>query len=90
MKLYRIQARCNNLYFDKMLEADNDAAALEAFSNGVNSGEIVGADESFYDKRVYITFEEVDSDVITKTGVGKTSVGVQVGKPIVSTGKSNP
>jgi len=90
MKLYRIQARCNNLYFDKMLEADNDAAALEAFSNGVNSGEIVGADESFYDKRVYITFEEVDSDVITKTGVGKTSVGVQVGKPSVSTGKSNP
>jgi hypothetical protein len=72
-----------------MLEADNDAAALEAFSNGVNSGEIVGADESFYDERVYITFEEVDRDVITKTGVAKTSVGVQVGKPSVGTGESN-
>ena len=89
MKLYRIQARCNNLYFDKMLEADNDAAALEAFSNGVNSGEIVGADESFYDERVYITFEEVDRDVITTAGVGKTSVGVQVGKPSVGSGESN-
>ena len=89
MKLYRIQARCNNLYFDKMLEADNDAAALEAFSNGVNSGEIVGADEGFYGNRVYITFEEVDRDVITKAGVGKTSVGVQVGKPSVGTGESN-
>ena len=89
MKLYRIQARCNNLYFDKMLEADNDAAALEAFSNGVNSGEIVGADESFYDERVYITFEEVDRNVITGTSVEKTTVGVQVGQPSIISGESN-
>ena len=86
MKLYRIQARCNNLYFDKMLEADNDAAALEAFSNGVNSGEIVGEDESFYGSRTYITFEEVDRDATTKVNLGETSVGVQVGNQSVGTG----
>ena len=89
MKLYRIQARYNNLYFDKMLEAKDDKAALEAFANGVDSGEIVGADESFYGSRTYITFEEVDRDVITTAGVGKTSVGVQVGEPSVGSGESN-
>ena len=89
MKLYRIQARCNNLYFDKMLEADNDAAALEAFSNGVNSGEIVGADESFYGSRTYITFEEVDRDATTKVNLGEASVGVQVGQPSIGSGESN-
>lgn len=47
MKLYRVQARCMNMYFDKMLEAENDRAALDAFANGVESGEITGADESF-------------------------------------------
>ena len=86
MKLYRIQARYNNLYFDKMLEAEDDAGALEAFSNGVNSGEIVGTDESFYGERAYVTFEEVDSNVTTRTSSGETSVGVQVGEPSVKTG----
>ena len=89
MKLYRVQARYKMMYFDKMLEADNDAAALEAFSNGVNSGEIVGADESFYDERVYITFEEVQRDGPTKVNLGETSVGVQMGNASVGTGKSN-
>ena len=89
MKLYRVQARCKNIYFNKTLEAENDRAALDTFANGVESGEIVGADESFYDERVYITFEEVDRDVITTAGVGETSVGVQVGKPSVSPGESN-
>ena len=89
MKLYRVQARCKNIYFDKMLEAKDDRAALDAFANGVESGEIVGTDEGFYGNRTYVTFEEVDRDVITTAGVGKTSVGVQVGKPSVSSGESN-
>tara|TARA_B100000214_G_scaffold42057_1_gene26440 strand:- start:27633 stop:27854 length:222 start_codon:yes stop_codon:yes gene_type:complete len=72
-----------------MLEAENDKAALEAFANGVNSGEIVGADESFYGNRVYITFEEVDRDATTKVNLGKTSVGVQVGQHSVVPGESN-
>ena len=86
MKLYRVQARCKNIYFNKMLEAENDKAALEAFANGVDSGEIVGADESFYGNRVYITFEEVDRDATTKVNLGETSVGVQVGNQSVGTG----
>ena len=69
MKLYRVQARCKNIYFDEMLEAENDRAALEAFANGVDSGEIVGADEGFYGDRVYITFEEVDRDASTKVNL---------------------
>jgi len=72
-----------------MLEAENDKAALEAFANGVDSGEIVGADESFYGKRVYITFEEVERDATTKVNLGETSVGVQVGQQSVGAGKSD-
>lgn len=72
-----------------MLEAENDRAALEAFANGVDSGEIVGADEGFYGDRVYITFEEVDRDATTKVNLGETSVGVQVGQQSVGTGQSN-
>ena len=89
MKLYRVQARCKNIYFDEMLEAENDRAALEAFANGVDSGEIVGADEGFYGDSVYITFEEVDRDATTKVNLGETSVGVQVGQQSVGTGQSN-
>ena len=89
MKLYRVQARCKNIYFDEMLEAENDRAALEAFANGVDSGEIVGADEGFYGDRVYITFEELDRDATTKVNLGETSVGVQVGQQSVGTGQSN-
>ena len=89
MKLYRVQARCKNIYFDEMLEAENDRAALETFANGVDSGEIVGADEGFYGNRVYITFEEVDRDATTKVNLGETSVGVQVGQQSVGTGQSD-
>jgi hypothetical protein len=89
MKLYRVQARCKNIYFDKMLEAENDTAALEAFANGVSSGEIVGQDESFYGSRTYITFEEVDRDATTKVNLGETSVGVQMGQHSVGAGQSN-
>ena len=72
-----------------MLEAENYRAALETFANGVDSGEIVGADEGFYGNRVYITFEEVDRDATTKVNLGETSVGVQVGQQSVGTGQSD-
>lgn len=72
-----------------MLEAENDKAALDAFANGVESGEIVGADEGFYGDRVYVTFEEVDRDGTTKVNLGETSVGVQMGNASVGTGESN-
>ena len=72
-----------------MLEAENDKAALDAFANGVTSGEIVGQDESFYGNRTYVTFEEVDRDGPTKVNLGETSVGVQMGNASVGTGKSN-
>ena len=78
-----------NMYFDKMLEAENDRAALDAFSNGVESGAITGAEESFYGNRTYITFEEVDRNATTKIDIGKTSVGVQMGQQSVGTRESN-
>ena len=89
MKLYRVQARCKNIYFNKTLEAENDRAALDTFANGVESGEIVGADEAFYGDRVYVTFEEVDRDATTKVNLGEASVGVQVGQPSIGSGESN-
>ena len=89
MKLYRVQARCKNIYFDKMLEAENDRAALDTFANGVESGEIVGTDEGFYGNRTYVTFEEVDRDATTKVNLGETSVGVQMGGTSAVAGQSN-
>ena len=89
MKLYRVQARCKNIYFDKMLEAKDDRAALDAFANGVESGEIVGTDEGFYGNQTYVTFEEVNRDGPTKVNLGETSVGVQMGNASVGTGESN-
>ena len=87
MKLYRIQARYKSIYIDKTLEAENDKAALETFSNGVNSGEITGTDEGFYGTdRVYITFEEVDRNVSTRTSGEEASVGIAVGNPSITTG----
>ena len=87
MKLYRIQARYKSIYIDKTLEASDDKAALETFSNGVNSGEITGIDESFYGTdRVYITFEEVDRNVSTRTSGEEASVGIAVGNTSVKTG----
>ena len=89
MKVYRVQARCKNIYFDKMLEAKNDRAALETFANGVESGEIEGADEGFYSDRNFLTFEEVDRNATTKVNIGETSIGVQMGQPSVGSGKSD-
>ena len=87
MKLYRIQARYKKMYFNGTLEASDDKAALDTFANGVESGEIKGIEESFYDaSRPLITFEEIDRNVITTTGVKETSVGVQMGDTSVGTG----
>ena len=87
MKLYRIQCRYNNIYIDKTLSATDDKAALESFAEGVESGEIVGVDEGFYGtNRVYITFEEVDRDVSTRTSGEEASVGIAVGNPSITTG----
>lgn len=87
MKLYRVQARYKNMYYNGMLEAKNDKAALEAFANGVESGVIKGSLEEFYsDKQLVITFEEVSRDVTTTTGVKETSVGISMGQQSVVSG----
>ena len=86
MKLYRVQAKYKNILLDEMLEAENDKAALDTFANGVESGEIKGIEESFYNaSRPLITFEEIDRNVTTTTGVKETSVGVQMGDTSVGT-----
>ena len=91
MKLYRVQAKYKEILFDEMLEAKNDTEALDLFATKVESGDITEKKGGgFVDpNRLYITFEEVDRNVITKTGVGKTTVGVKMGEPSVATGPSN-
>jgi hypothetical protein len=92
MKLYRVQANYKNIYIDEMLEAENDKAALEGFVKKVDSGDVNKKEgPGFYDPDfLFVTFEEVDRDATTKIDIGKTSVGVQVGKPGVESGQSNP
>lgn len=91
MKLYRVQAKYKEILVDEMLEAKNDTEALDLFATKVESGDVTEKEGGgFVDpNRLYITFEEVDRNVITKTGVGKTTVGVKMGEPSVATGPSN-
>ena len=88
MKLYRVQANYKNIYIDEMLEAENDRAALEGFVKKVDSGDVTEREgPGFYNPdHLFLTFEEVDRDATTKIDIGKTSIGVQVGKPSVGAG----
>ena len=87
MKLYRIQCRYKNIYIDKTISAEDDKSALESFAKSVESGETEGTDEAFYaPDRVFITFEEVDRNVSTRTSGEEASVGIAVGNPSITTG----
>ena len=88
MKLYRVQANYKNIYVDEMLEAENDKAVLEDFVKKVDSGDVTEREgPGFHDPNVlFLTFEEVDRNGTTKVNIGKTSIGVQVGQPSVSSG----
>ncbi len=88
MKLYRVQANYKNIYVDEMLEAKNDKAVLEDFVKKVDSGDVTEREgPGFHDPNVlFLTFEEVDRNGTTKVDIGKTSIGVQVGQPSVSSG----
>ena len=70
-----------------MLEAKNDKAVLEDFVKKVDSGDVTKREgPGFHDPNVlFLTFEEVDRNA-TKVNIGKTSIGVQVGQPSVSSG----
>jgi hypothetical protein len=87
MKLYRVQANYKNIYVDEMLEAKNDKAVLEDFVKKVDSGDVTEREgPGFHDPNVlFLTFEEVDRNA-TKVNIGKTSIGVKVGQPSVSSG----
>ena len=88
MKLYRVQANYKNIYVDEMLEAKNDKAVLEDFVKKVDSGDVIEREgPGFHDPNVlFLTFEEVDRNGTTKVNIGKTSIGVKVGQPSVSSG----
>ena len=81
MKLYRVQAKYNNIYVDEMLEAKNDKAALECFVKKVDSGVVTEKNAGGFltPDKLFITFEEVDRDATTNVNIGETSIGVQVG-----------
>ena len=81
MKLYRVQAKYNNIYVDEMLEAKNDTAALECFVMKVASGVVTEKNAGGFltPDKLFITFEEVERDATTNVNIGETSIGVQVG-----------
>jgi hypothetical protein len=88
MKLYRIQVKYKNIYVDEILEANDDKAALENFVKKVVSGDVTekpGA--GFEDPNfLFLTFEEVDRNVSTRTSGEEASVGIAVGNPSITTG----
>ena len=91
MKLYRVQAKYNNIYVDEMLEAKNDKAALECFVKKVDSGVVTEKNAGGFltPDKLFITFEEVDRDATTKVNIGETPIGIKVGQPSFEPRKSN-
>ena len=89
MNSYRIQIRTDGKYFDGLINAENEALALQQFDEKLNNGEIKAQDEDFYNKeRVFITYEELKNGT-TRVGIEKASVGVQVSESGVDTRKSH-
>jgi len=91
MKLYRIQAKWNDIYYDAEIEAENDKAALDSFYNKYESGQLTEKDAGGFLVRdfLFLTFEEVERDGTTKVNLGETSVGVQMGGTSTVSGQSN-
>ena len=89
MKSYRIQIRSEGKYFDGIIKANNDVLALQQFEKKLTNGEIKAQDEVHYTpKRIFITYEELKNGT-TNANIGEASVGVQMGKPSVTTRQSN-
>lgn len=89
MKSYRIQIRSEGKYFDGIIKANNDVLALQQFEKKLTNGEIKAQDEVLYTpKRIFITYEELKNGT-TNANIGEASVGVQMGKPSVTTRQSN-
>ena len=89
MNSYRIQIRTDGKYFDGIINAENEALALQQFDKKLNNGEIKAQDEDFYIKnRIFITYEELKNGT-TGVSIGETSVGVQMGESGVETRQSN-
>jgi|TARA_E500000318_G_scaffold62813_1_gene58156 hypothetical protein len=91
MKLYRIQAKWNDIYYDENIEAENDKAALDSFYNKYESGQLTEKDAGGFLTRdfLFLTLEEVKRDGTTKVNLGETSVGVQMGGTSAVAGQSN-
>jgi hypothetical protein len=86
MKQYRIQIRSDGLYYNGIVNAENDAEALIQFKNKLENGEIEAKGEGFYLKhKIFITYEELKNGT-TKVDIGETSIGVQMGNSGVTTG----
>ena len=89
MNSYRIQIRSEGKYFDGIIKANNDVLALQQFEKKLTNGEIKAQDEVLYTpKRIFITYEELKNGT-TNANIGEASVGVQMGKPSVTTRQSN-
>ena len=70
MSSYRIQIRSEGKYYDVIIKANNDAAALQQFNLKLNNGAIAAQDEDFYNKiRVFISYEEL-KDGTTEVNIG--------------------
>ena len=60
MTAYRIIAYQNNVRVDQVVEADNDKAALNKFSEQVDKGKCKISDDGFTgNARIHITYEEL-------------------------------
>ena len=86
MKQYRIQIRSDGLYYNGIVNAENDAEALIQFKNKLENSEIEEKGEGFYLKnKIFITYEELKNGT-TEVDIGETSIGVQMGNSGVTTG----
>jgi hypothetical protein len=72
MKAYRIIAYQNNMRVDHVVEAENDKAALNKFSELVDQGKCEITEDGFTgNSRIHVTYEELNESeknrVVEKT-----------------------
>ena len=63
MKAYRIIAYQNNMRVDQVVEAENDKAALDKFSEMVDQGKCEIIEDGFTgNTKVHLTYEELKNE----------------------------
>jgi hypothetical protein len=90
MKAYRFKIWYQHKYASHDLKAKNDEQAFDIFADELDKKKVTFVYHKFRPpNRLFVTYEEVISDVTTKVSTGEASVGASMGDASVETKHSH-